>query len=319
MGIKDKILKIPQVQLWRRETTYKNAQKTMKYDDYMFLDMLSVKKCGRHTDFVNPVRFTDKMQWMKIFYRDDTWRICSDKYLVRKYLTDLGYGYLLNEMLGVYDRVDEINPDALPDRFVLKATHGSGFNLICTDKANVNWYWWKKIMNNWLGQNIYYYCREWNYDKPEPRIIIEKFLENEERPEAGINDYKFLCLNGKPEYVIVDTDRYVGHRRNIYSPEWELLDVETDAPNYNGKIDKPAKLDEMLRLAKELSEPFPFVRVDFYLVEDRIYFGELTFLPWGGFVRYKPDSFDIEVGEKIILPEPNYNCHIYNELLETSK
>src|SRR5699024_6110827 len=143
--------------------------------------------------------------------------------------------------------------------------------------------------------------REWAYYNLNPRIIIEKYLVNEESPEAGITDYKFFCFNGKPKYIVVDIDRYVGHKRNFYDVNWNFLDVSSDCPNYSDTIQKPDGLDEMLEVATTLSRDFPFVRVDLYYVNNRVIFGEMTFYPWSGYVNFKPDNFDFILGEKFNL------------------
>lgn len=129
------------------------------------------------------------------------------------------------------------------------------------------------------------------------RIIAEKLLVNRKNPEAGINDYKIICFKGKPKVIIVDVDRYIGHKRNFYDCEWNYLGVESDCCSFGDKLPKPKNLDRMLEVASILSEDFPHVRVDLYDIDDKIIFGELTFYPWSGYVQFTPDSFDYELGK----------------------
>ena len=131
----------------------------------------------------------------------------------------------------------------------------------------------------------------------QSRIIIEDYLENPIEPEAGIADYKFLCFGGRPTYIIYDCDRFIEHKRNVYDTEWNRIYVDTDCNQKDADIPAPKKLNEMLGIAAKLSEDFPFVRVDLYNIDDKIYFGELTFYPWSGYVQFNPDSFDFKLGD----------------------
>src|SRR5699024_7133094 len=150
----------------------------------------------------------------------------------------------------------------------------------------------------WLKRDYYAAGREWSYKHITPKIIVEELLEDKTTSFDGINDYKFLCFNGNPEYIILDIDRQSDHKRIIYDSEWHYLNIKTDKDNVGDKVEKPKKLDEMISIAKILSEDFPFVRVDLYSVNNKIYFGELTFYPWTGYVKFNPDSTDFEIGNK---------------------
>ena len=145
--------------------------------------------------------------------------------------------------------------------------------------------------------------REWAYYGLKPGIIVEELLINKKNPDAGINDYKILCYGGKPKYVIVDVDRYTNHKRNFYDIEWNDLNVTSDCPMYDKKMQKPKNYEDMLNIASKLSKPFPFVRVDLYNDNGKIYFGELTFYPWSGYVQFDPDEFDFLLGEPFMLIE----------------
>jgi hypothetical protein len=263
-------------------------------------------KFNRLLSLKNPERFTEKLQWYKLNYRDPLMVKCVDKYLVRDYIKSKKLNSLLNEVYGIYNHPDEIDFSVLPNQFVIKTTDGGGGNniIICKDKKKINIKNAKNNLLNWLNSNKSLSGgREWSYRHSKSRIIIENYIENPENSKAGISDFKFFCFNGKPEYIVVDIDRYIDHKRNFYDVQWNLIDVESDHSNFGDTMSKPDNLDDLLKVATILSEDFPFVRVDLYNVENEIIFGELTFYPWSGYVQFKPDSFDYELGDKFELPE----------------
>lgn len=279
-----------------------------KYDDYQFINMF-YSKLGRNLDLKNPQRYTEKLQWLKLFYRDEIIRICSDKYEVRSYIEKKGYGHLLNECIALYNSPSEINFDQLPNSFVIKATHGSGWNLIVKDKTKVNWFVWKQIMKMWLKQNPYWFGREWNYKDLKPRLVVEKYLEDD---SGELRDYKFFCFNGEPQYVEVDANRLTNHKRvylDITGVPINMHDSHSHGDDFVfpfGEIQK-----QMIDIARDLAKPFPNVRVDFYEYEGRIIFGELTFFDGSGFYSFDPDEWDYIWGKAINLPKPNYNLDLY--------
>ena len=189
--------------------------------------------------------------------------------------------------------MEEIDIDRLPDRFVLKGTHGSGWNLIVKDKNKVNWKPWKLIMKSWLRQNFYYYGREWVYKDIKPRIICEKFLEDSNKE---LLDYKIYCFNGIPKFIQIDVDRFTNHTANYYDIEWNEMDFQYDDENSGRKIEKPKNLKQMLEISKVLSEEFEHVRVDFYEVDGKLYFGELTFFTASGTGKFNPEKYDEIIG-----------------------
>lgn len=254
-------------------------------------------KLGRIPNLKNSNRFTEKLQLYKLKYQLPLMTIAADKYEVRNFISSKNLSEILVELYGVYDSPEEIRYDELPNSFVIKTTNGSGTNIICKDKSKLNRSKSNLLLNDWLRRDYYAAGREWAYKNIKPRIVIEEFLIESKAPNSDINDYKILCFNGEPKYIIVDIDRSTEHKRNIYSTDWTKINVETDKKNFNHKIAKPEKLTEMLEIARSLSENFPFVRVDLYLVNNKIYFGELTFYPWTGYVQFKPDSFDYELGK----------------------
>ena len=259
-------------------------------------------KTGRKLNLKNPQRYTEKLQWYKLNYRNPLMTKCADKYTVREYIESKGLGHILNELYGVYDNVNEIDFDKLPNKFVLKTTNDSDTNIFCKDKANSDLEEIKKKMNKKIKERTQIpLAREWAYNNSKRRIICEKLLEDKGTKDNSINDYKFLCFKGKPEFIVYDIDRYIGHKRNFYDTSWKYLNISSDCPNFGDIVEKPEKLKEMLEIAKILSEDFPAVRVDLYCIQNKIYFGELTFYPWSGYVKFEPDEFDFILGKKFKL------------------
>lgn len=259
-------------------------------------------KLKRKLNLKNPQRYTEKIQWYKLNYRNDDMPICVDKYRVREYIQRKGIDGILVKLYASYDKADDITLADLPDKFILKTTNGSGTNIICKDKSKLNETTLKEQVAVFLKQSSASAGREWAYSHVRPKIIIEQLLEDPSSPDGCVNDYKFLCFNGKPEYIVLDVDRFTNHKRNIYDTQWNNLYIASDCPCSDIDYPKPDTLEEMLNIAKVLCEDFPAVRVDLYSIEGKIYFGELTFFPWSGYVQYNPDSFDYEMGKKFILP-----------------
>lgn len=261
-------------------------------------------KLKRKLNLKKPERFTEKIQWYKVNYRNSVMHTCVDKYEVREFVKSKGLADTLVELYGVYDSVADIDFSTLPKQFVIKSTDGSGgINIaICNDKEQFDLEKNRNAFEVGYKLNKKHPGREWAYNGLKHRIVVEKLLINEMNPDAGIDDYKIFCFNGEPKCIVVDTDRYIGHKRNFYDTEWNDLKVTSDAPACDRDIPRPENLEEMLSVAKRLSEDFPFVRVDLYNVCGKIYFGELTFYPWSGYVQYTPDLFDFELGQKFVLP-----------------
>ncbi len=254
-------------------------------------------KTGRSLNLEEPKRFTEKLQWYKLHYRNPLMHVCADKYAVRDYVKSKGLGETLIPLLAHYETVDQVDWDALPDSFVIKTTNGGGgLNVIvCPDKSKLDIEDAKEKLRP-VKKLPRSGGREWAYYGLEPGIVVEELLLNEQHPEAGINDFKFLCYNGHAETIVVDTDRYVGHKRNFYDRDWNNLHITSDCPACDREIFRPENLEEMLKTAEKLAEGFPFVRVDLYSVCGKVYFGELTFYPWSGYVQFTPDEADFRFG-----------------------
>ena len=257
-------------------------------------------KMGFKLNLANPQRFTEKLQWYKIHYRNELMGICVDKYEVRKYVESKGLDNTLNKLYCVCSDPDEIDFAALPDRFVIKTTDGGGGEniFICRDKSSLDVPQLKKTLISWKDKKNVNPGREWAYTLiKQSRYIVEEYLENEVNPEAGISDYKFFCFNGKPHCIAYDIDRYIGHKRNFYDIEWNNLHVSTDCDTFDDNlVPRPDGLEDMCKVAEILSKDFPFVRVDLYYIKGKVYFGELTFYPWSGYVKFSPQEFDYKLG-----------------------
>ena len=222
---------------------------------------------------------------------------CADKIDVREYVRSCGFGSCLNDVFGVYSKINDIDVRKLPSKFVIKAAHGSHMNIIVKDKKEINWFKAKLMMQSWLMQDIYWSGREWVYKNLKKRILVEKYLEDE---SGELRDYKFFCFNGEPCYMQYDCGRYSGrHIRNYYDMDLKLLSIQ-DSMTEMVDVGLPLEVDsfkKMKNIAKTLSSPFQFVRVDLYLVKQHIYFGEMTFFDGGGYSGFDEET-DMEFGKK---------------------
>lgn len=296
MPIKDKLSKKQRRKLYRILEVL---------PDKLVLHMQYYVALGRRLNLKNPKRFTEKIEWYKLNYQDPLMTICADKYLVRSYVEEKGYKNYLPKFYGVYDKYEEINFEELPKSFAIKCNNGSGTNIFVTNKENMNLKEIEKTVRSWDKVNTLSIGREWVYKNIEQKIIIEELLKpkDEFQKNHGLNDYKILCFNGKAELSWVDVNRSSNHRRNFYDLNWNILDVTSDVPMFEKGIDVPYGIEKMIEIAEEFSKDFPFVRVDFYSINNNIYIGELTFYPWSGTVQFTPDEFDFKLGELFDLPE----------------
>ncbi|WP_335871164.1 ATP-grasp fold amidoligase family protein [Bacillus sp. 2205SS5-2] len=259
---------------------------------------------GRSLNIKKPVRFTEKIQWYKLYYRKQLMVKCSDKYDVRDYVESKGYSDILVPLYGVYDRAEDIAFDKLPDQFVLKTTNGSHTNIICEDKSKLDIEATKEKLNQWLNAWEGKVGREWAYHEIKPKIICEKLLEKDQNND--LVDYKFFCFNGKPFSLYVIVERFLsgGLKLGIFDTSFRKLPYKrVDIPALEKDIKKPKNFDRMLEIAKALSSDFPHVRVDLYNIDGEIYFGELTFYNGSGYKGYVPDDFDYILGKEFQLPK----------------
>ncbi len=229
--------------------------------------------------------------------------VFADKIAVKDLIAKKGYASILVPTLGIWDNADDINFNELPDRFVVKASHGSGWNFFVSDKARTNV---EQIRNNLrviLGQNYCTIGGEYQYRDIRPRIIAELDIS----PKVGeLHDYKFFCFHGDPKFVQVDIDRHTNHRRCFFDFKWQLLPFSILYPRPGMLVQKPSNFQAMLELASELSKDFSFIRVDLYNADGKIFFGEFTFHPGGGFEPIRPARWDRTLGDYLTLPIPSH-------------
>ncbi len=270
--------------------------------DKVFIRFSYLLNHGRLPDLGHPRTFNEKLQWYKLHYRRPVMARMADKYAVRGYLADRGYAGLLNELYGVFDKVEEIDFASLPERFVLKATHGWQMDLICKNKRDLDWGKCRRLMAGWLKTNHFDVGREWAYKHIPPRIICEKYLENETIGE--LLDYKFYCFQGKAEAMFVCTGRQSsrGVRYRCYDMNWREIKVIKGKPASEIHVEKPRNFEAMKTIAEDLARGFPFLRVDFYEVGGRVIFGELTFYPDCGLHAFTPDRYNYFWGDLFVLP-----------------
>lgn len=270
--------------------------------DSLYLHLRYYMHTKKKLNLRNPKRFNEKLQWLKLYNRRPEYTVMVDKYLVRDYIKDkIGEQYLI-PLLGAWDRVEDIDFNALPDKFVIKCNHNSGDGMyICTDKSKMDIEKVKANLKRGLEQDYYLCDREWPYKNVPRKIVAEEYLDD--GSGRGINDYKVFNFNGEPYIIQVDFDRFIEHKKNIYTTDWKLCNFSFNYPSHPEiEIPKPENLDEMLELSKKLSQGNPYMRTDFYSVNEKLYFGELTFFPATGYGKFEPDDIDFELGEKIILP-----------------
>ncbi len=249
----------------------------------------------------DPKTFNEKLQWIKLHDRQPIYSKMVDKYEVKQYVADIIGEEHIIPTIGVYDRVEDIDFEALPQQFVLKCTHDSGGIVICKDKSLLDHDAAIRKLQHGLKKNYYYQNREWPYKNVKPRIIAEQYMDNDGQE---LDDYKVHNFNGEPKVVLVCSDRYKksGLAEDFYSCEWEHLDISRPGLRHSAEVqEKPAELDEMLDLAKKLSVGIPFVRTDFYIINHQVYFGEMTFFPACGMKPFVPREWDYKLGSYIML------------------
>ncbi len=256
---------------------------------------------GKTLNLEHPKTYNEKIQWLKLYDSTPLKTRLADKYLVRDWVSEkIGSQYLI-PLLGVYDKFDDINFDELPDKFVLKTNHASGTNRIVTDKSKFDIKEAREFFNKKMRINYAFWSGlELHYKDIVPKIVVEA---NIAEPGDDLQDYKFYCFNGDAKYVVVDSNRFVNHRRDCFDLNWNHLDVVKQYPNADVPPSKPEDLEEMTRLANVLSQGIGYVRVDLYDVKGRIYFGEMTFTDGSGQEKITPEEFDRTLGDLIDLPK----------------
>lgn len=264
---------------------------------------------GNWLNLKEPKRYTEKLQWYKLFYRNPLMVQCADKFDVREYVTRCGLGDILTKCYGVFDSPEEIDFSSLPEKFVAKDTLGGGGTsvLIVRDKCKADLSEIKNQMRRWVNepQGVKTGGREWPYySGKKHRIVIEEYIETE--AIQGLTDYKFFCFDGRFEYMYLICDRELGQqvKLGIFDKTWNKLEAyRTDEKPLKGEFWLPEQINEMVEIAEKLSKEFPHARVDLYNENGKILFGEITFFDGSGYMKFEPDEFDFVMGEKFKLPE----------------
>jgi hypothetical protein len=263
---------------------------------------------GYSLNLQNPQTFNEKLQWKKFYDHNPLYAKCSDKYAVREYVKDkVGEEYLI-PLIFITRNPKEIPFDKLKPPYIIKSNHGSSRNIFIYNQGEINKKEIVKECSKWLKENYYYYGKEWQYKNIKPKIVIEKLLLTNENNIP--NDYKFHCFNGKVEFIQVDFDRFSDHKRTLFDINWYKMPFiyspkmkNQSLPKYQEDflIQDPGTLKKMVNIAQNLSTEFDYVRVDLYLLNEKIYFGELTFTPESGFACFFPEKYDLIYGNKIKL------------------
>ena len=239
--------------------------------DEAFLKRKFKLRMGYELDLDNPKTFNEKLQWLKLYDRNPLYTKLVDKYEVRKYIAEkIGEEYLIPLVGGPWNSPEEIDFDALPDQFVLKCTHDSGSVVICKDKSKLDIPAAKAKLSKHLKRNYYWTNREWPYKNVPPRIIAEKYMEDE---TGELRDFKFLCFNGIAKMIELHSGRFEKHTQDFYDAQWKRLDIIQGVPMADEQTPRPEFLDDMLEMSNEISKKFPHLRVDWYGIEGKLYLG----------------------------------------------
>ncbi len=297
-------------------------KKCIRYYDRLFYqyagDKAYIRKkfritMGRELNLRNPETFNEKLQWLKLYNRNPLYTDMVDKYKARDYIVNrVGEEYLI-PLLGVWDDPDQIDFGALPDQFVLKCTHNSGYGTcICQHKSVLDIERVKQDLRDGLAQDYYRTSREWPYKNVQRRIVGEKFMVDESStdPTKALIDYKVFTFNGEPKLIYVYQSVHTGAGNkpvntycDVFDTEWNLQPVYQNFENDKTPPARPENLELMLELSKKLSKDIPFLRVDLYEINKKVYVGEMTFYSWAGFMPFTPEEWDFKLGGWIQLPE----------------
>ncbi len=270
------------------------------FNDKLYLKLLFRLKMDQNLNLKNPQTYNEKLNWLKIYYRNPLMCTLADKYEVKDFVRKtIGEEFVIKNY-GVWNSFDEINLDLLPNQFVLKTTHDSGGVVICRDKETFNFKKTKEKLENHLKRNLYHNYREWPYKNLKPRIIAEEYLVDESGTE--LKDYKFFCFNGEVKALFIATDRQSGDAKfDFYDQNFNHLDLIQFHKQSGKLLKKPQNFELMLSLSEKLGKGFPHVRVDFYNINGKILFGEYTFYHHGGVVPFTPNEWDYKFGSWIKL------------------
>lgn len=278
-------------------------------DDEKFIKKIFRDTIGYELDLENPTTYNEKLQWLKLYDHRPEYTMMVDKNAVKDYVAKkIGKEYVI-PTLGVWDNFDEIDFSKLPNQFVLKCTHDSGGLIICRDKSKLNLKKAKKKINKCLKRDYYKIWREWPYKNVPHQIIAEEYMVDESGYE--LKDYKFFVMDGIVRALFIASDRQSksGVCFDFYDHEFNHLPIINGHPNAKKLIQKPKNFEKMIELAEVLAKDIPQMRVDFYNINGKIYFGEITFFHFGGIVPFEPVEWDQKFGDWITLPEKRVNSY----------
>ena len=265
--------------------------------DEPYLKMVYRIKTGKKLNLKHPKTFCDKLNWLKLHDIHPEYTRLVDKVAVREHLKEVLGEDIGIPLLGVWEHYDDIDFDALPDKFVLKCNHDSGSVKVITDKAYMDHAALRRFYEGRLIQNPYILGREYPYRDVPPRIYAEQFMIPE--GDSDINDYKFFCFDGKPEILFVATERSTDCRFDFFDMDFRHLDIENIHPQSDRPIPCPASFGQMKELATRLSRGMKFVRIDLYEINGRVYFSEYTIYHAGGFWPMAPMEWEYRLGDLI--------------------
>lgn len=287
--------------------TKKDILKKIKYSlrfvpDRIFLQIYYFARFKRFINFKNPKTYNEKLNWLKLHDREEIYVKLVDKYDVKKLVSKIiGEEYII-PTIGVWDTFDEINFDNLPEQFVLKCTHDSEGVYIVKNKHKLNINDARRKINRAMKYNFYYIGREWPYKNIKPRIIAEKYMED--HADGELRDYKFFCFNGVAKMMFIATDRSIGNTKfDYYDLNYNHLDLMQHYPNSEKVIEKPKNFDKMIQFSEKISKQLNLkhARIDFYEVDGKLYFGEITFYHFSGLQPFKPKEWDKKIGDLLVL------------------
>ena len=272
-----------------------DQKKIIKLSDKTFIKWCYEYMMGEKLNLDNPKNFNEKIQWLKLYDRNELYTTLVDKYAVKGYLEKkIGEQYVI-PLLGVWNSVKDIDFNNLPQKFVLKTTHDSGGIIIVKDKEKMNIKKIKSSLSKSLKKDYYRIWKEWQYKNVPRKIIAEEYMES----KGDLMDYKFFCFNGKPKICLVCSNRSIGLKETWYDDNWNKLDFTEGGCQSEEYIEKPISFEKMKELANKIAENLCFVRVDFYEVDGKPYVGEITFHPKGGYEEFKPEKWNEIFGNMI--------------------
>ena len=272
--------------------------------DRLFIELRFRERMHKKPNLKNPKTYSEKIQWLKLYYHDPLLIKLVDKAEVKPWVAErIGKEHII-PTLGVWDRFADIDFDGLPNAFVLKCTHDSGGNYIVPDKSKFDREEARRKLESHLKNNYYWHTREWPYKYVIPRILAEKYMVDETGYE--LKDYKFFCFDGKVKYLFIATDRNTPGQEtkfDFYDENFKHLSIKNGHENSDHELMCPRGFEKMKQYAAILGKGFPESRVDFYDINGNVYFGEITFYHWGGMMPFEPEEWDRIFGDQIVLPE----------------